>query len=82
MREYLKSLRLEAGFTLQGMADRFGISRQYYEMIESGDRQRKMDITLISKISDVFGIPMAEIVENERAIYADEWEKKEATDDA
>lgn len=79
MREYLKALRLEAGFTLQDMADRFGISRQYYEMIESGDRQRKMDITLISKISDVFGIPMAEIVENERAIYADEWEKKEAT---
>lgn len=79
MREYLKALRLEAGFTLQDMADRFGISRQYYEMIESGDRQRKMDITLISKISDVFGIPMAEIVENEKAIYADEWEKKEAT---
>ena len=79
MREYLKALRLEAGFTLQDMADRFGISRQYYEMIESGDRQRKMDITLISKISDVFGIPMADIVENEKAIYADEWEKKEAT---
>lgn len=73
MREYLKKLRTDAGMSMQDVSERFGISRQYYEMIESGDRQRKMDITLIAKISMLFSVPMEKIVEQECAIYADEW---------
>lgn len=73
MREYLKQLRVSAGMTMQEVADRFGITKQYYEMIESGERQRKMEITLIAKISDLFGIPMEQVIARERELLADEW---------
>lgn len=73
MREYLKDLRIQAGMSMADVAEKFDISRQYYEMIESGDRQRKMDITLIAKISNVFSVPMEQIVENEKALYPDVW---------
>jgi len=73
LREYLRDLRQAAGMSMADAAERFDISRQYYEMIESGERQRKMDITLISKISAVFGIPMETIIQHERDLYAEEW---------
>ena len=68
MREYLKQLRTEKGMTMQDVADYFGMSRQYYEMIESGDRQKKIDFTLVTKISTLFGISMEKIAEYEREI--------------
>lgn len=68
MREYLKQLRTERNMTMQDVADAFGISRQYYEMIESGDRQKKMDFTFITKISTLFCIPLEQIAKFEQEI--------------
>lgn len=68
MREYLKQLRAERNMTMQDVADAFGITRQYYEMIESGDRQKKMDFTLVTKISTLFGVSMEKIAEYEQEI--------------
>lgn len=68
MREYLKQLRTDRNMTMQDVADAFGITRQYYEMIESGERQRKMDFTLVTKISALFGISMERIAEYEQEI--------------
>ncbi len=68
MREYLKKMREEKGLTLQDVADRIGITRQYYQMIESGERQRKMDITLVKSISEIFGIPLERVVNEEDRI--------------
>lgn len=61
-REYLKKLRCEKHMTLQEAADGLDISKQYYHMIETGERQRKMDLTLVSKLSALFGVPMGEII--------------------
>ena len=68
MREYLKQLRAEKNMTMQEVADAFGITRQYYEMIESGDRQKKMDFTFITKISMLFGISIEQIAKYEQQI--------------
>lgn len=68
MREYLRQLRIENGMTMQDVADAFGMSRQYYEMIESGDRQKNMDFTLVTKISNLFGISMERIAEYEQEV--------------
>lgn len=65
MRAYLKRLREEQGLTMQEVADRLGISKQYYSLIEGGERQRRMDITLIKGISDVLGVPLEQIVSEE-----------------
>lgn len=65
-REYLKRLRRETGKSMQEVADAFGITRQYYEMIESGERQKKMDLVLIVKIADFFGVPLEQVAEYEQ----------------
>lgn len=68
MREYLKKLRKEKGYTMQVVADKIGISKQYYQRIEVGDRQQNMDITLAVKLSNVFGISIQTLIEEEQAI--------------
>lgn len=65
MREYLKKLREEKGYNQQEMAERIGISKQYYSLIENGDRQKKMDVTLISAIATILSVPIEQIIENE-----------------
>ena len=65
MREWLKNLRVEHSFTQQDVADKLGITRQYYSYIECGERQKKMDITFVSKISDIFGISIQAIIDFE-----------------
>lgn len=65
MREWLRSARNHAGMTMLEMSKKLGISESYYSMIESGTRQKKMDIELIVKISDLVKIPITAIIKNE-----------------
>ena len=65
MRQWLKELRESSGQTQPQIADKIGITRQYYQQIEAGDRQQKMDITLSVKLSELFGISISEIAAKE-----------------
>lgn len=67
MREYLKAMRAEKGLSMQDVADRLEISKQYYQLIESGERQQNMDITLAVKIAGVMGIPVERIIAEEQS---------------
>lgn len=67
MRGWLIALRNEQKCTAQDVAEQLGISPAYYSMIESGKRQKKMDITLMYGISKVFNIPIEKIVEHENS---------------
>lgn len=53
---------------MQDIADKIGISRQYYQQIEAGERQKKMDITLVSAIANLFSVPIGDIVNEENKI--------------
>lgn len=68
MREYLKKLRESNGYTMQYVADRIGISKQYYQKIEVGDRQQNMNITLAVKLSEIFGVTIENIIKNEKEL--------------
>lgn len=68
MRLYLKALRESSGMSQQEVADKIGISKQYYQMIESGERQKKMDITLVKSLASVFGLSIEEICNHEAAL--------------
>lgn len=68
VREYLKKRREEKGYTMQELADKLNISRQYYQMIESGERQRKMDITLIAGISAALDLSAENIISEENKL--------------
>lgn len=65
-RRYLADLRERKNESQQDVADALGISRQYYCMIENGDRQKRMDVTLIAGLANHFGISVAELVSLEQ----------------
>ena len=65
MREYLQSLRTEMNLSQQTVADKIDKSRQYYSLIENGERQQSMDISILTGLSKVFSIPIEKLVELE-----------------
>jgi len=50
----------------QNVADGIGITRQYYQQIENGERQKKMDMPLLEKISTVLSQPLSVLIEKEK----------------
>lgn len=66
-RTYLKQFREDNEIKSGEMAKRLGLSESYYSLIENGQRQKPMDITLVSRISAVTGMSIGEIVEMEEA---------------
>lgn len=65
MRDWLRDARTEKGMTQLDVAKKLNISEAYYSYIESGERQKKMEITLATKLSGILGIPVQRIVELE-----------------
>lgn len=78
VREYLIEAREKAGLTQQDVANRIGISRQYYQMVETGERQKRMDLSLAGGLSVVLNIPIAEIVQRESAAQESESQPAES----
>lgn len=60
MRGWLKEAREKNGMTMAEMAQKLDISLGYYSLIESGKRQQKMDVTLLTKISSTLGVQLAD----------------------
>lgn len=67
-RKYLKELREQHKMTMETVANKIGISRQYYHKIESGERQKKMDITLVVALANVFSVSVEYIINNENSL--------------
>ena len=66
MRDWLKQKRTEKGLTMAEMAAQLDLTESYYSRIENGDRQKKMDVTLLCKLSDVLDMATDEIILLER----------------
>lgn len=65
-REYLAVLREKRNESQQSVANALGMSRQYYSMIENGDRQQNMDMSILDKLSSHFEVPISRMVKWER----------------
>lgn len=65
MREWLKEKRTERGLTMKQMAAQLEITESYYSLIESGERQKKMDISFAKKLSEILDMPAECIFELE-----------------
>lgn len=68
MRNWLKKLRENQGLTQRVVAEALGVTRQYYNLIESGERQSKMSIETAQKLAVVFNVPIAYILKKETKI--------------
>lgn len=62
MRSWMKEKREELGLTQQNVADSIGISKQYYQLIEKGQRQKKLNTLIIMNLATCFGISAIDIV--------------------
>ena len=61
MRDWLKALREKKGFSIKQAAEQLDISESYYCLIENGERQKKLDFSLVVKLSQLLGVSMQEI---------------------
>ena len=68
MRDWLVDARKSANLTQNQMASKLGITEGYYSYIESGERQKKMDITFAVKLAEVLGIPIQTIIDLEKSV--------------
>lgn len=82
MREWMATARNEKNLTMAKVAERCGISESYYSLIEAGERQKRLDITLAVKLSDVLGLPLDEIVKQDAAWTKQEESKNERQDNS
>ena len=65
MREYLKNARQEKNLSQQDVADALNVTRQNYNQIENGERQKDMNISMAQKLAGVFEVSIDYIFENE-----------------
>lgn len=66
MRVWLKTAREKAGLSMAALAKILGISESYYCMVENGQRQKTMDLTLAAMLSAALQIPIEQILELEQ----------------
>ena len=64
MREWLKTLRGDK--SCAEIAEKLGMTQQYYNYIENGKRQMNMDLQLCVKLSKIFDISVEQIIEYEK----------------
>lgn len=65
MRNWLKELRTAADMTQEDVAKKLGTSLQNYNYIENGRRQADLSLSVMNKLSEVFGISIEQIAEYE-----------------
>lgn len=68
MREYLLTLRKEKGLTQRQLAKKLDISESYYNQIENGERQKRMDISLVERLAFALDLPITKIIEFENQL--------------
>ena len=76
MRTYLVALRKEKNLTQKQLAEKLDISESYYNQIENGERQKRMDITIIDRLSKALEVSTAEIINREKDVKEENFETR------
>ena len=66
MRNYLKSLRENNGLSQQNVENITGIKQQYYSLIETGERQQDMSLSVMEKLSSALNVSLDEFIKMEQ----------------
>ena len=57
----MKQKRQDLKLTQQDVAKKLGITAQYYQLIESNQRQNKLDFNLVVKLASIFDMDISKI---------------------
>ena len=71
MREWLKTIRCNNGYSQQAIAEKLGMTQQYYNYIENGERKKELNLSLVIKIADIFKVDINWIADQERQLNKD-----------
>lgn len=66
MRSWLKEKREAKGLSQSAVAQKLGLSRQAYNLIESGRRQAKLNLPTAEKIAKIFNVSLKKISDYEK----------------
>ena len=66
MRKWLKTLRCNSNKSQAEIADMLGMTQQYYNLIENGERQKDLDLSLVVRLSELLGVSIEWIAEQEQ----------------
>lgn len=66
MRLWLKDLRNKKELSQQEVATALNISQNYYSNIENGERQKQLNLSLVIKLAEIFGVSVEWIAEQEK----------------
>lgn len=69
MREWLKEARIKAGMSQQEAANKLQLTRQYYSLIECGQRQKSLDILLAKKLGNLFNMTLDQIADYDEIMH-------------
>lgn len=68
MRQYLRELRKKRNLTQQNVADDLKMTKAFYGMIEMGDRQKDMDLSIAVGLAKVFEVSIDYIIAEEEKL--------------
>ena len=68
MRVWLKKLRNEKKLTQQDIADLTEMSLSNFNLIENGERQKDLDLSLVVKLADILDVSVNYIIEEEEKL--------------
>ena len=68
MRKWLKDIREKKKLSQQSVANNVGITRQYYNQIENGERQKDLDLSMATKLAKIFDVSIDWIIAEEEKL--------------
>ena len=76
MRGYLIQYRKDKNMTQQNVIEKMNVSQVYYSLIESGQRQSDMDLSIMQKLAKAFDVDISAIVSAETKYQKERQEGK------
>ena len=66
MRQWLKELREQSGLSQCSVAEKSGISQNYYSAIETGERGKPLNVNVAKKIAEALHFDWTRFYEDEK----------------
>lgn len=68
MRNWLREAREKKAMTMKDISRKLDITESYYWCIENGERQKDLNLSLVTKLSKILGISVNKIIAEENKL--------------
>jgi transcriptional regulator with XRE-family HTH domain len=68
LRTWLIDLREKHNLTQADVAKKLNVTQGYYSLIEKGERQADLNLSIAEKLSKIFNIPLKKISDFEKSL--------------